>query len=159
MAYATKANLDALMNEELYKHIDMRLVDRCAAKADAIINARLGQLYGVPFATPYPALVVNVAENLTLYYIYTSAFFKGKPQSVNEIRRELWDDSMDMLDKILSGDFVLTDVTLPASAVAGTRTARMTSTTSSYTPVFDLDNPIEWEVDEARLDDTETARQ
>lgn len=159
MAYASDANLDALTNGELYKYIDQRLVARCAAKADAIVNARLGQLYGVPFATPYPALVSSVAENLTLYYIYTSAYFRSTIPKVAEIRRELWDDAMDILDKIIEGDFVLTDATLPASAADGTRRGRLTSTTSDYNSTFDMDDPINWEVDEDLLDDISDNRE
>ena len=153
MAYASNANLDALTNGELYKHYDMRLVARCAAKADAIINARLGQMYGVPFATPYPALVVNAAENLTLYYIYTSAFFRSRNASVGEIRRELWEDAMDMLDQILDGSFVLTDVTLPASAATPQRVGTITSTTEDYHTTFNMDDPVNWKVDDDLVDD------
>ena len=152
MAYADKDNLDALTTGELFKFMDMRLIDRCLAKADALINARLGQLYGVPFAAPYPALVESIAENLALYYIYTSGFFSHKGPKLDEIRKELWEEAMNLLDKIIDGELVLTDVTLPSSASDGTRLGKITSTHSDYTPVFDVDDDVNWDVDDDLLD-------
>jgi len=159
MSYATRDNLDALTGNNATRAIPRRLVDRCMAKADAVVDGKLGVLYGVPFGTPYPALIVSIAEELTLYYLYTFTAFAGVAGNTDEARRELYQSAMDMLDKIVSGDIVLTDVTVASSAGYGTRYSQISSNTEDYHPIFDLDDPVDWDIDDDQLTSIEDGRE
>jgi len=159
MSYASKDNIDALTGGTTSRRVTRRLLDRCLARADAMIDARLYSLYSVPFASPYPDLIVQIAEDLTLYYLYTFTAFSGVAGNTDEARRELWESAMDTLDLIVNGDILLPDVTASGSGSSGARRlSLLTSTTEDYQSVFDMDDEKEWEVDSDLLNDIDDRR-
>jgi phage gp36-like protein len=144
MAYADLTSVDTILNHQIKARQLKRLFNIAARKADSIIDAKLGVLFDTPFTTT-PALVRNIAEDLTAYYLLRSKYFAGVAGNDEESRREYWDDAMRLLKGIIEGDIILPDVD-PADE-SGRRAALIDSTNREYHPVFDVGPADQWTPD------------
>jgi phage gp36-like protein len=143
MAYADIGRVDTLLNGEVRKRTQQRLATVCAAKADSIINAYLALVYGVPFVVSTPALVATIADDITVYYLLRSGYFDGVAGNTKETMDAMWDEAIDMLDKIAKGKIVLPDVD-PSEATSTVRLAQIDSSTRTYHPYADIGDEKDW---------------
>lgn len=154
MAYASFQDVDQLLDTNFQKRCPKALFEICARKADSIIDARLASIYDTPFTTT-PALVQNIAEDLTLYYILRSNYFAGVAGNDEEMRRELWKTTMALLDDIVSGETILPDVD-PSDA--NKRLEQIGSTHEDYHPAIDMGDERLWGPDEDMVEIDEDER-
>lgn len=154
MSYAIFGDVDQLLDTNFQKTAPKALFEICARKADSVIDARLGSIYDTPFTTT-PALVQNIAEDLTLYYLLRSNYFAGVAGNDEEMRRELWKTTMALLDDIVSGETILPDVD-PADA--NKRLGQIDSTHEQYHPSMDMGDERLWGPDKDWLEIIEDER-
>lgn len=121
MTYATLAEMITRFGEpELVQRtdraegvaVDMTVLNRKFADADAEIDSYLAVRYALPLAST-PVLLVSLAADITRYRLYDD----GVPETV----RQRYLDAVSLLKRLSSGDVLL--VGHAAAAVAGVDTA------------------------------------
>jgi phage gp36-like protein len=118
--------------------------------ADNEIDSCLGSTYDVPFASgSVPAIITNLSTELTVIRLLDS-FFTQQAPSKNDWRRIRKEELDRMLQQLADGEKVLID---SSGDVISQLTGRFVTSTSAYTPTFNLLDAIEQEVDPDRLDD------
>jgi phage gp36-like protein len=155
MAYADVTKVDLLLNGEVKKRHLAGLVDVCMAKADSLIDSHIANRFTVPLLPPIPAIIQNIAQDLTLYYLLRTGYFDGVAGNDKATTDKLWDDAMELLKKIADGDISVPDV--DPGAVTGDA-ALITSNNENYTPIFDVGDEKEWVADPDLLDDIKSEK-
>ena len=113
-------------------------------------QAELESLLGVKNTVPFSNNNV-VAKDLVVKLTYSRIAPVSKDDR-DELRKEV----LDAVERLLSGEAVMiTDSgdILPGSAAAG-----IWSSTEDYHPIFTVDNPENWVVDEDQIDDIRSER-
>lgn len=77
--------------------------DLAAAKADALIDDTLSEIYTVPFTAPIPYTIVNIAEALTRYELYS---LRPSDDVTDQYERAL-----NLLEQLATGKLKLAGVT------------------------------------------------
>lgn len=147
MAYADVTKVDLLLNGEVKKRHLAGLVDVCMAKADSLIDAYVVSRYTVPLVPPIPALIQNIAQDLTLYYLLRTGYFDGVAGNDKATTDKLWEDAMDLLKQIAKGS-----ISIPGVSASGDANI-ISSTTEDYVPIFDVGSEIDWVPDPDLLED------
>ena len=129
------------------------IISRHITRADNIINGKIAARYKITdLLTSVPPLLQTIAEDITAYYTYRS-LFSGDNQNANE-----WTDkfmeAMKTLDEIHKGDIDLVDSTgaLIEEWQSSTSTF-VDSTTKDYQSVFDMDETLDWDVNQSLKDE------
>lgn len=119
-------------------------------RAEAEINARLGNRYVVPF-TSCPPIITAIAIDLGLYYTLGRKPLVGS-QSKSDPWFEKFKESREMLKELAAGTMALVD---SAGQVISQRTdiAPAWSSTMNYKPTFYEGEPEYWDVDPSKIDD------
>lgn len=127
--------------------------------ADSIIDLKLSKRYSVPFGTAsIPPAVESMSTTLSAWDSLRSLFSGEIPSNMQQIKDE-YDRVMVLLDDIQKGVLDIptgTDGSLVGEAGASTK---YWSSTMDYTPTFDVDDELQWNVDTDRLDDIEGRRE
>lgn len=167
MAYTTLANILAV-NADLPQTSTTGGYSQTAAiigahivRAEAFINGKLARRYDVPFTTT-PPLVGIIAEDITSYYTYRSLYAKDNhntSQRISEYGGDGTTTAFALLEQIRIGEI---DLVTTAGALISERTTEQTDsvqyTNESYTPIFDVDDTMNWSVDSDRLTAISEAR-
>lgn len=90
--------------------IDQSVLERAQADADAEIDGYLARRYTLPLVQPFPPLLVNIACQITRYFLFT----QGVPEDV----RNAYEDSVSKLKRMASGDMVLIGAAPLSASVA-----------------------------------------
>lgn len=122
-------------------------------RAEGLVNSKLTSRYALPFTT-VPPLVRSMAEDIACYYALRAAIAQDGQVDNKQIER--FKEALTTLDEVAKGDtaLTLTDGSLAPSNVNN----RILSSTLTYAPTFNLDEPKAWAVDEDRLSDIQDAR-
>jgi phage gp36-like protein len=131
------------------------------AWADSIIDLKLSKRYSVPFGTAtLPPAIKSISTTLSAWKSLRSIYSGEIPSSLATVKEE-YDRAMSFLDEIRNGD-----MDLPSGTVAGggnvTESGESTkfwSSTMNYTPIFDVDDELNWAVDTDRISDIADARE
>lgn len=123
-------------------------------KGETHFNAIASKRYRLPFTT-VPPLAREMSFDLAAYWTIRAFSTRDWPN-----RNELLDDYkmvFDDLKMLEKGDIklALTDGSIIAEAV----TSLISSNREGQDPIFDMDEPTAWAVDQDRLDTLETARE
>lgn len=151
MSYASFDNVNALLNGDLETRNLKQLADVCMAKADAVVDSYLGKVYNTPFTSPYPALVVSLAEDLAIYYLFRTGYFDGIAGNDKETVDGIWDKAIKQMMDIVFGKAVLPDVD-PADADSPEVLAQIDSTTREYHAYADIGDERDWVPDSKFID-------
>jgi len=125
------------------------VVNTAINMAAADIDSALAMQYNVPFEETYPEIIVAINNALVRYYgqVLTGHSF----HNLNEPDQEAFKWAQAKLLALKSGT-----ETIPGVSRRG---ARVRCNTKDYSPTFNLDNPLDWGVDDDRLDDIATGRE
>ena len=105
MAYCTQADLlEQISEDDLIQLtddsdagiVDVSMVTRAIADADAEIDSYCGTKYDVPFS-PVPVMIRKVSVDITIYNLYARR--RGAPED----RKERYDDAVSFLKDISKG--------------------------------------------------------
>lgn len=145
MAYSTPADIKIfLLNVEHYKYEDAAIVI-FIAKADALIDSYLSNIYTTPFVTT-PALIKSLSIDITCYYLLRTSYTNDRVEEKNSWVIEWYTKAIDMLKKLASKEISLGANYLSTSSV-------ITSSDENYTPIFDIDDVEDWKRSDSRLED------
>lgn len=121
-------------------------------RAEAMINAAAAKWYDIAGFTSgsIPPALTQLTETLAVYNFLRAVY----PQD-GGVRQEYLDDykaAMDEVERLKKGELFLVNT---SGSLVGRRTANLIrSSTEDYeTPIFDLDDEKNWDVDSERLDD------
>ncbi len=149
MSYAAVADLKSRYKRAGEAGLDDAALQTYLDEASQDIDSALAMLYTVPVAN-CPRL-----KWLEVDMAYAKLLLRpGVGPEVSELEKEaavLIERADKKLRQYGTGELPLVDV---AGAVIPTRTdqRRVTSNTKDYTPIFNLDEPEDWVVDQDRLD-------
>jgi hypothetical protein len=124
-------------------------------KAEFKVKSIIGLRYDVNF-TSVPPLLKNLTIDLAATYIYRVAF-QSTSLLPNQNNEAIEEKIMQQLRDIADGKELLydeNDTLISQKSGMGT----MNSSTSQYTPTFDMDTERTWEVDPDLLDDIADTR-
>lgn len=122
--------------------------------AEARINGVIASRYSLPLS-PVPPLLRTLAGDIAAYYAVRSGFTVDGLQ-----RNQYLDDfkeAIQTLALIREGKMSLTYT--DGSLVPVNTSGRFMSNTEGYTPVFQRDDPKNWDRDQDEIDDTENSRE
>jgi len=130
-------------------------VSRQIERVESIVNAKLGNLYTVPFTSGnVPPIIETITADLAMHRILRTTAFKTSGSKKDWM--DLFKESDEMLGMIASGEMAL-----PNSAGAiiqqVTNVLKIGSNTKNYKPTFDMRDPVKWHVDPDRIEDLDDA--
>lgn len=136
------------------------IIDSHISRADSYINAKISNRYDVSgFDTvgSVPPLLKMLSEDIASYYTYRSQF-SADNQNVNEWT-EKFKDAIEVLNQIRDGDMDLVNTTGSLiTELTDTENDMVTSSTEDYQSYFDEDSPLDWKVDDDKLESINDAR-
>lgn len=157
--YCTTSSLEILMVGTTFDTATTSLATKLITHAENEINKYISKRYDVSTfntSTAVPPLITSLAETLAEGYMY-QRMSRGGKESMSRAE-ELIDQVKENLNAIL--DYKMDLVNTAGSKIADmSGTAfQIRSTTSDYSNTFNEDEPINWEVDQDKLDDIEDER-
>jgi phage gp36-like protein len=118
-------------------------------KADDYIDARLGQIYLIPFTTT-PPMVKHISTLLASAYTLESVKLETSNAQDAWIKN-MKDEAEGIMTKILNGDAILFDSS--GNEITTIRTRGIVSSTLNYRPVFNEGDETGWGVSEDKIED------
>ena len=136
---------DTFGSAQVSAHID---------RAESLVMSSLAARYSMPFTT-VPPEVRRISEDIASVYIIRSSNYqdgKEKNQYLENFEKAFYD-----LKQLSEGarKLTLTNGSLVSQNTAG----RFKSSSLNYTPIFGLDDPINWERDSDEIEDQSEARE
>jgi len=133
------------------------IVSRHIDRAEGIVNGCIAARYDPSAWTSgtVPPSVITITEDIASWFVIRATYVQDS-QVKNEIYNE-YKKAQEFLDQIKAGTFSLTDTN--GSLIATRASGRILSSTDSYTNVFDLDAPENWDVSTAQKDDMKSSRE
>jgi len=129
--------------------MDDTTVNYWIEKADDIIDSKLAFKYDVPFTT-IPPVITIISAHMAAYFALRTIKLKStesEEKYVNQIKKF----ATDLLNEIIEGKVVLIDSS--GNEIGTNSSYGFRSSTSNYSPIFNLDDEINWEVDSNRIGD------
>lgn len=126
-------------------------INDVAGKIDSYVSQRYN-VSGWTSASSTPQVIRGISDALTSKRAMLS-FFSQDGQNKNKWASALAKEAKEDLEKILKGELVVT--------VGGTEEpteSEVKSSTENFTPVFEMDNPLDQQVDPERLDSIDSER-
>lgn len=158
--YATTTSFVSLLSQ-FYKNNDSTFdasgktaVGVAILRAEATVNAALARRYSLPFAS-VPPEVSRITEDIASYYLIRSSHWQSSGNEKNAYLEE-FKTAFDDLKAIANGDQALADST--GSIIEINSAGLYVSSQYGNKPIFDVDEPEAWNVDEDRLTTIEGER-
>lgn len=118
-------------------------------RADDYIDARLYQLYSVPFTTT-PPIVRTISTHLASYYVLQMLYVQARTSDNDAWMSSFKDYAYGLLKDIQKGVILLLD---SSGNKIGRKAGRgILSSTEDVYPIFNEDDPETWEVDPNKND-------
>jgi phage gp36-like protein len=135
MSYTTVAAVTGSAWQVSGENVGPEIIDNAINKADAVIDAYLGGVYVVPFAT-VPALVQHLSMTLARYYGLINV---GKTMgTLGDPDKAAYSDAMKLLEGLRDRKMVIANV-------ATVNADDMVYGTNMDSPtIFDVDSEMEW---------------
>jgi phage gp36-like protein len=105
MAYTSPSNIREIMRKLPSSITDQDLTYHIE-KADALINAKLGEVFVTPFLPEIPRLIQDISTDLAIFFMAESLYSSNQP-NLDEYQETRYDRAMDLLNQILLGDLVI----------------------------------------------------
>jgi hypothetical protein len=157
--YATTTSLETLMVGTRFDTATTALVSKLITHAENEVNKYLSKRYDLSnfdTSTSIPPLVTTLTETLAEGYVYQRQSRGGKDGIARA--KMLIDQALENLKLIADYKEDLVDSNGNVIADMSNTSYRVLSNTTSYANTFNEDDPLNWEVDSAKLDDIETER-
>ena len=141
---------DTTSSDQTFSSVFSSFID----KAETHFNAVAAKTYSLPFTT-VPPLAREMSFDMAAYWTILAFSTRDWPN-----RNEMLEDYkqvFEMLKMLEEGDLVLSNTN--GSIVSQETTALISSNRQGQDPIFDVDEPEAWKVDQDRLDTLETARE
>jgi phage gp36-like protein len=133
------------------------IIDTHIRRADGVIDGKCARRYSLPF-NPVPPMVRSIAEDIVSWYTMRS-LYSADGQNKNEHLAEFKDEAITMLNMIMNGDIDLVDTSGSAVPTNSTEVEdRISSNTQDYQPLFDIDDPTNWDFADDLKDAVDDAR-
>ncbi|HEY5132112.1 MAG TPA: phage protein Gp36 family protein [Candidatus Krumholzibacteriaceae bacterium] len=140
MPYTTVAAVTGSAWQVSGENVGPEIIDNAINKADAVIDAYLGGVYVVPFAT-VPALVQHLSMTLARYYGLINV---GKTMgTLGDPDKAAYSDAMKLLEGLRDREMFITNVAMVNAdeAIYGTN---IYSTNMDSPTIFDVDSEMAW---------------
>jgi phage gp36-like protein len=149
MSYTTVAAVTGSAWQVSGENVGPEIIDNAINKADAVIDAYLGGVYVVPFAT-VPALVQHLSMTLARYYGLINV---GKTMgTLGDPDKAAYSDAMKLLEGLRDRKMVIANV-------ATVNADDMVYGTNMDSPtIFDVDSEMEWGLSWNRAEAIEDGR-
>jgi len=136
----------------------VEIFSRAIENTEGYINSVLAKRYDMSdlTTTSIPPLLRMLTENLAIYEVLKKTGYRA-----NE-RNEFLDDfknAKDLLMQIAEGDIDLAYTDGSVVPVSSSEISKMKSTTEDYHAITNLDNEVNWKVDDDQLDEIENERE
>ena len=129
--------------------VDSAIIQFAIDHSEALIDTYCAGFYTVPFAST-PALVesisIGMARCLGQFLVGHNLTHFQEPED------KMWNFYISTLEKIRSGELIIPGATWL------TADNRVWSNTMNYTPITNIDNELNWVIDEDRADEVEDDR-
>ena len=106
MTYITQAELIAQFGEDSLEGMLTPQIEQVLAGVDSKINSKLYGVYTVPFISPYPSLIKEIAVDLARYQLQDANVYD---EVKNKGLKERYDYALETLDKLASGEMTLVE--------------------------------------------------
>jgi phage gp36-like protein len=145
MAYSTAANIKVVLLNVATYTFDDTAIGSFIAKADALIDSYLANVYTVPFTTT-PAIINSLSVDIACYYLLRTTYTNDRVEEKNSWVIEWYNKALEILKKLANKEMSLGTAYVPTSSI-------VSSTDENYTSTFDIDNVEDWKRSEQRLED------
>ena len=126
--------------------------------ADTIIDLMLSKRYNTPFTTTPPA-IQSISTTLTSWKSLRGVFTNEIPSALQFVQDD-YEKAMSFLGSLQERTIDLPSGTVSGDVVQEKGAATLFySSTSGYTPVFDVDSELNWRVDPDRIEDIGASRE
>jgi len=146
--YATTTSISELLPQYLSGNTTtsdtagVNIFSRHVDRAEGIINSYVAARYSLPFTTTaVPVILRAIAEDIAGWMSIRGTMLQNSP--LGREREQAFDRAWENLKDIQKGELKLT---LTDGSEIATRTARFLTSTD-YTPIIHLDDPINWSID------------
>lgn len=156
--YATFTSWPVVMSryyEGDNEHGDVKgeeLVAKHISRAEGLVNSYLACRYSLPFTT-VPPDVIRLTEDITSWFLIRAG--QWQVGTINPYVAD-YKGAIDDLKEIRAGTLCLTNTN---GSVIATSTDTIKSSTADYTPIFEIDDSINWNPDDDKVTDLESSRQ
>lgn len=134
MAYSTVQDVRMIMTN-LPSRLEDTKIEAHIEKADAIIDAILGEVYVVPFEN-VPVLIQKISTDLAIFFLAESLYSSNSP-NLDEYQETRYHRSIKMLGEIVDGTYAL-GVDVPKRSSSS---GKFGSTTDGTENLFSYDKP------------------
>lgn len=153
MSYSEVATIKSLFPQIKDGDTD-GLLTKAITRAYNLINAALVSRYSVPFATgSVPPMITSISDDLVVFFCKRT--LTPGTGSLDDESRNMYKEAIKELQDIQLGKMTLVD----SAGARITENTTISSNTSSYSPIFNLDDWNDQVIDEDRLDAIEEGRE
>jgi len=124
-------------------------VDYFIARADDYIDARLYQLYNVPFSST-PPIVRSISTHLASYYVLQMLYVQSRTTDNDAWMSSFKNYAYDLLKDIQKGIILLLDSS--GNKISRKSGRGILSSTEDFYPIFSEGDPRSWTVDPYKND-------
>lgn len=122
-------------------------------KGETHFNAVASKTYSLPFVV-VPPMAREISFDLAAYWTIRAFSTRDWPNK-NELLED-YKEVFDLLKMLEEGDLAL--ALTDGSILAQATTSLISSNREGEAPIFDVDEPTAWQVDQNRLDDIEASK-
>lgn len=157
--YATTTSLETLMIGTTFDTVTTSLATKLITHAENEINKYLSKRYDIGSfntSTSVPPIITSIAETLAEGYMHQRMSRGGKESMARG--KALIDQAIANLNDIANYKLDLIDSNGDQINDLSTGSYLIKSTTENYSNTFNEDDPLNWEVDQDKLDDVDSER-
>lgn len=156
--FATTTSLQTLLPGVTFDTATTSLASMCITWAEGFIRTNLARRYDMsasPFntTTSIPTHITSITEKMAMGHYYKNSS-RGSKESISRGEALL----TEARNEILSIARYETDLVDTSFTAIANRSSEIYASTSAYHTTFDEDDPVNWDVDQDKLDDIDTAR-
>ena len=126
---------------------------RHITRAEGLINGYLAARYVLPFSA-VPPIIRTIAEDISSYFFIRGSYVQDG-QRKNEYV-DAFKEALGQLKDIRDGKTPLADTS--GTLIPQITSSKFLSTTKSYAPTFNDDDPMQWDTDPDKLSEIEGDR-
>jgi len=145
---AADADVRTLLKKVTDTIFDDDDVEYFIERADDYIDARLWQLYYVPF-TATPPIVKTISTNLAAYGVLRALYVQARTTDADAWMNTFKDYAYDLLRDIKRGEILLLDSS--GNKIVRKAGRGISSSTEEYDPTFNEGDPGDWATDSKKL--------
>lgn len=122
-------------------------------RAESLVNARVAQRYGLPFAV-VPPLIRTVTQDIATWMAIRGTL--NQDGKVKNVYLDSYEKAMEILEEIVDGSITLVDTN--GSVLDSIAEDRFVSSTENRSPIFGLDDAVNWQRDADEIEETQASR-